>query len=151
FLPENGLREVRVQRARFDLADDRWVLLRPATFRWTEGEPVYVDDLEIQADSSGGRVAVDGVVLPLADMDARIAVAAFPVGDIQRLLARPVRLDGMLWAEGAIRGGGSNPLVDVDFRIENGAVDGVALQQFAGTLAYADGQTRSVEHTSEPV
>ena len=141
FLPENGLREVRVQRARFDLADDRWVLLRPATFRWTEGEPVYVDDLEIRADSSGGRVAVDGVVLPLADMDARIAVAAFPVGDIQRLLARPVRLDGMLWAEGAIRGGGSNPLVDVDFRIENGAVDGVALQQFAGTLAYADGQT----------
>ncbi|HEX6133030.1 MAG TPA: translocation/assembly module TamB domain-containing protein [Longimicrobiales bacterium] len=140
-LPEEGPREVRVERARFDLVDDRWLLLRPATFRWVDGGPVRVEALEVQAERSEGRVAVDGIVLPLEDMDARVELAAVPVGDIQRLLGRRVRVDGLLWAEGTVRGGEVNPLVDLAFRVENGAVEGVSLQEFAGTVAYADGET----------
>lgn len=141
-LPEEGPREIRVERARFDLADDRWLLLSPATFRWVNGGPVQVEGLEMQAERSNGRVAIDGVVLPLAELDARLDLAAVPVGDIQRLLGRRVRVDGLLWAEGTVRGGETNPLVDLTFRVENGAVEGVALQSFSGTLAYEAGETR---------
>jgi hypothetical protein len=142
-LPETGQREVRVERARFDLADDRWVLQRPATFRWTGGGPVYADGLEIRAERSDGRVLVDGRVLPLADIDATIGIASLPVGDVQRLLGRPVMLDGLLWADGVIRGGGdANTFVDVTFRVENGAFQQVPLQQLTGTLVHANSETR---------
>lgn len=140
-LPEVGQREIRVTRARFDLADDRWMLQRPATFRWTGGGPVYVDDLELLAERSQGRVAIDGRVLPLAELDAQLDVAAMPVGDIQRLLGQPVRVDGLLWAAGTIRGGAGNPFVDLTFRVDNGAVEGVELSRLTGTLAYSAGVT----------
>src|SRR5690606_28713237 len=64
-LPETGQREIRVTQARFDLVDDRWMLLRPATFRWTAGGPVHVEGLELRAERSQGRVVIDGRVLPV--------------------------------------------------------------------------------------
>src|SRR5690606_16406534 len=57
-LPEDGERIVRVERARFDMADDRWLLLQPATFTWTGGGPVLVEGLDLEAERSAGRVAV---------------------------------------------------------------------------------------------
>src|SRR5690606_37854348 len=51
-LPEGGQREVRLERARFDLADDRWMLAQPATFRWVADGPVFVDAFEIRSERS---------------------------------------------------------------------------------------------------
>ena len=141
-IPETGLREIRLERARFDLADDRWMLLRPAMIRWTAGGPVRVEGLELQAERSEGRVAIDGPVLPLEDMDARLEVAAVPVGDIQRLLGREVRVDGLLWADGLVRGGDLDAMVDLTFRVDSGAVEGVPLRRLTGSLQYAGGETR---------
>jgi hypothetical protein len=140
-LPETGEREIRVERARFDFVADRWLLLRPATIRWTGGGPVGVEGLELEAELSEGRVAIDGVVLPLADMDARMEIAAMPVGDIQRLLGREVRVDGLLWADGSVRGGEIDPMVDLTFRVDSGAVEGVPLQRLTGTVRYSAGET----------
>jgi autotransporter translocation and assembly factor TamB len=140
-LPEEGAREIRVDRARFDLASDRWMLLRPATIRWTAGGPASVEGLELEAERGEGRVAIHGVVLPLDEMDATVAIAAVPIGDVQRLLGRDVRVDGWLWADGSIRGGEIDPRVDLTFRVDSGAVEGVPLQRLTGTLAYAAGET----------
>jgi hypothetical protein len=141
-LPETGEREIRVQRARFDLVDDRWALLTPATIRWTGGGPAHVEGLELQAEQSEGRVAIDGALLPVADMDARIEVAALPIGDIQRLLGREVHVDGLLWADGSVRGGGNDPVVDLTFRVDSGAVEGVPVERLTGTLVYSAGVTQ---------
>ncbi|HEX2167944.1 MAG TPA: hypothetical protein VHG09_11990, partial [Longimicrobiales bacterium] len=141
-LPEDGQREIRVDRALFDLVEDRWRLLRPATIRWTAGGPASVEGLQLEAERSEGRVAIDGIVLPLADMDAQVEIAAMPVGDIQRLLGREVIVDGVLWAEGSIRGGELDSRVDLTFRVDSGAVQGVPLRRLTGTLAYAAGETR---------
>jgi hypothetical protein len=141
-LPETGQREVRIERARFDLADDRWVLIQPATLRWTGDGPVTVDMLEVRAERSEGRVLVDGRILPLSDMDATIGIGAMPVGDIQRLIGRPVRLDGLLWADGTIRSAEDDAFVDLTFRVENGALDEIPLRHLAGTLGYSGGETR---------
>jgi autotransporter translocation and assembly factor TamB len=126
--------------------DDRWVLLSPAMIRWTAGGPAYVEGLELQAERSEGRVAVDGLVLPLAEMDARIEIASMPIGDIQRFLGREVRVDGLLWADGSVRGGELDPMIDMTFRIDNGAIQDVPLRQLTGTLAYSAGETRLDAH-----
>ncbi|MBR9989637.1 MAG: translocation/assembly module TamB domain-containing protein [Gemmatimonadetes bacterium] len=139
-IPEQGEREVRIERARFDFVDDRWVLLQPATIRWTGGGPAFVEGLEIQAERSEGRVAVRGWILPLDQMDAQIDIAAVPIGDIQRLLGREVRVDGLLWAEGSVLGGDLDPEVDITFRIDNGAIDEVPVQRLNGTVRYAAGE-----------
>jgi hypothetical protein len=141
-LPEEGQREVRIERARVDLVDDRWVLMSPAVIRWTGGGPAYVEGLELQAESSEGRVAVDGLVLPLADMDARIEIAATPIGDIQRFLGREVLADGVLWADGSVRGGEQDPLIDMTFRLDDGAIREMPLSRLTGTVAYSAGETR---------
>lgn len=141
-LPATGEREVTLERARIDMTEDRWVLQQPATFRWTDGGPVHVAGLEVRAEQGGGRIQVEGQVLPLADIDAQLGIAAVPVGDVQRLLGQPVRVDGLLWADGAIRGGVGDSFIDLTFRVEDGALQGVPVQRLDGTLVYADGETR---------
>jgi hypothetical protein len=141
-LPEAGEREIRIERARFDMADDRWVLMQPATLRWTGGGPVSVAGLELRAEQSEGRVLLNGRVLPLSDMDATVGIAALPIGDIQRLLGQPVRLDGLLWAEGTVRSDESDPFVDLAFRVDNGVIDEIPLLHLGGTVAYSGGETR---------
>src|SRR5690606_27812824 len=60
---------------------------------------------------------------------------------IQRLLGREVLVDGMLWAEGSVRGGELDPAVDLAFRVDSGTVQGVPLRQLTGTVRYAAGET----------
>ncbi|HUF49200.1 MAG TPA: translocation/assembly module TamB domain-containing protein [Longimicrobiales bacterium] len=140
-LPETGPRSVFVQQARFDLADGTWTLVQPATIQWTEAGTLSIRGLELAAEGGVGRMFVDGVIRPFGQVDMQLRVAALPVGDVQRFLGLPARLEGTLWAEGAIRGGTENPLVDVDFRIEDGSVADVPLRRAEGQLAYQDNIT----------
>jgi hypothetical protein len=141
-LPEGGPRTVVVERARFDLADDRWTLLSPATIVWTAEGLVDIDNLRLEAEQSEGRLQLSGRILPRGRVDAQFELAAFPLGDIQRLIGRPVLVDGTLWAEGSLRGGTADPLMQVDFRVEDGAVQGVPLRLVEGRLDYVSNVTR---------
>jgi hypothetical protein len=141
-IPDEGTRVVRIEQARFDLAEDRWTLLRPATIEWTPEGLVDVDELLIEAQESEGRVRLAGRVLPRGRIDAELEVAAFPTGDIQALFGQPPIIEGMLWAEGSLRGGRENPLLDIEFRVEDGAVQDVPVQHLEGSIRYENAETR---------
>ncbi|HSJ07670.1 MAG TPA: translocation/assembly module TamB domain-containing protein, partial [Longimicrobiales bacterium] len=143
-LPETGTRRVTIQTARFDLANDQWTLLRPSTLSWTPGGTIAIDGLEVVAAESGGRVFVDGAVYPSGGVDAALEIEAFPIGEIQRLLGQPPRVEGILWADGTLRGGAETSLMDLRFRIDDGSVEGVPLRSAAGSITYRDQETRLV-------
>ena len=139
-LPETGVRDIVVRRARFELATGDWVLTRPAFVRW-DGNEVHVEGLSLENTSGEGLLTLDGRLLPLSAMDARVEVAAVPTGDVQRLFGQPERLSGLLWAEGVVRALPDDALVDVAFRIEDGAIGGVPLEGVSGRATYRDGET----------
>jgi hypothetical protein len=140
-VPEIGPRIILVERARFDTDRAQWTLVAPATIRWLEDE-VYVENLALEDAASEGRLVLDGRVLPLTGLDARIQVVALPMGDVQRLLGQPVRLEGALWVEGTIRGAGADPLVDLVFRVEDAVLEGVPVQRLEGRVEYQDQLTQ---------
>jgi translocation and assembly module TamB len=139
-VPEAGPREIVLERARLELNAGEWVLAGPARIHWV-GSEVTVAGLALENASGDGYLRLDGRVLPLGDMDARIDVAAVPAGDLQRLAAQPARLEGLLWAEGTIRGLAADPLVELEFRIEQGAIGQVPIERIAGRASYRDRET----------
>ena len=140
-IPLSGERSALLERARVDLLDRGvWQLARAATIRWGGDDGLMVGNLEFGNVTTGGRIVLDGRVLPLADSDMRLQVATFPVGDLQRLLGRPARLEGWLTANGSVRGG-EQPVVDVEFRVENGTFDLVPMQRLDGQVTHRDNLT----------
>jgi hypothetical protein len=136
-LPEDGVREVVVQRARFDLEQGQWLLVQPATISWV-GDDVIVRHLELRDTQSEGRVLIDGQLRPPVGIAARIQLAAIPTGEIQRLLGQPARLEGQLWADAELRGALDDPLVEITFRVEDGAIADVPVRQLQGSVLYRD-------------
>lgn len=139
-MPETGPREIVLQRARFELNEGEWVLARPALIHWVDAA-VLVEGLALENVTGDGHLMIDGRLLPLADMDARFELAAVPTGDLQRLVAQPARLEGLLWAEGTVRGLADDPLVELEFRIEQGAIAEVPVERIAGRAVYRDRET----------
>jgi hypothetical protein len=139
-LPETGVREIVVRRARFELATGDWMLTRPAII-WWEGNEVRVEGLSLENVRGDGLLTADGRILPLSAMDASFELAAVPTGDIQRLFGQPERLAGLLWVEGVVRALPDDPLVDLAFRIQDGAIAGVPLEGMSGRATYRGGET----------
>jgi hypothetical protein len=149
-LPEVGPRIVVVRRGRFDLDIGSWVLLQPATVTWLDDE-VTVAGLILVEPAREGRLALEGRILPLTQLDANFEIAALPTGDLLRLLGQAERVQGTLWAEGIVSGEAADPVVAIDFRMEDGVFDGVPLQQLEGRLAYAQQLTQvTAAATAEP-
>jgi hypothetical protein len=140
-IPPDGPRTVVLERARFDLDIGSWSLLQPATVSWLNDE-VSIAGLVFEEAASEGRIALTGRVLPLATMDVEFDIAALPIGDIQRMLGLPERVEGDLWAEGVLRGDATAPVVATMFRIERGSLMGVPLRRMDGRLVYEDQLTR---------
>ncbi|MEX1183820.1 MAG: translocation/assembly module TamB domain-containing protein [Gemmatimonadota bacterium] len=142
-VPTAGLPgRIVVERARLDLAEEIWSLTAPTEIEWTEDGLVNIDSLLIEAERSDGRIFLAGRILPRGRVDAQFEVAAFPLGDVQRLLGQPVRVDGLLSAEGTVMGGTETPRLDVVFSVDRAAVGQVPLQVLAGKIVYLDRQTR---------
>jgi hypothetical protein len=140
-IPPSGERRALVERARFDLGRGRWQLVQPAEIRWGGADGLTVGNLELASEGSSGRALVSGRILPLDDADARVSIALFPVGELQRLIGRELLLEGMLSADGTVRGGNA-PAVDLEFRVENGSFEQVPLTRLDGRVAYRDQQTQ---------
>src|SRR5690606_20881323 len=95
-MPLTGPRELVLRRAVVDLVEGRWTLMRPATFDWGGSDGLVVTDFEMRETGSDGRIVLDGRVLPLDRIDARIDVARLPVGDIQELIGVTPVVSGLL-------------------------------------------------------
>lgn len=134
-LPEVGPRTIVLERARLDTEQARWSLSQPARVVW-DGDQLFVEDLTLEDGRSDARMVLEGQVMPFAGLDARVQVLALPIGDVQRLLGQPARLEGLLSIEGAVRGSGDDPLVDLDFNIVQPILDGVPLRRLEGSVAY---------------
>jgi hypothetical protein len=145
-VPDDGPRIIVVQRGRFDVDQGRWALVSPVTIRWL-GQDVFVDGLTLEEASTEGRLHLDGRILPRDAIDARFQLAALPAGDLQAMFGQQRRLDGRLWAEGVVRGEAADPLITVDFRVEQGVFEGVPLERLDGRLIYRD-QLTDVQATA---
>jgi hypothetical protein len=139
-MPEDGPRTIRVEEARFDMEEAQWVLVQPATIHWN-GDEWRVDGLAFEDTQSEGRVVLDGRVLPMVGVDITVEVAQLPTADLQRFLGLEPRVEGMFWAEGTVRGDPEDPFVELDFRLDDGVIEGVALQRLGGTLSYRNEET----------
>jgi hypothetical protein len=143
-IPETGARLIVVERAHFDLAEGQWALARPATVRWV-GDDWFIDGLVLEDQAGPGRLALDGRILPMVGVDIRFALEALPTGELQRLAGiTPPRVEGTLWAEGMVVGSVDDPQLEVQFRLEDGAIENVPLEAFRGTIVHAGAQTRVV-------
>jgi hypothetical protein len=139
-LPEDGPREFLIERARFDLDEARWALIRPARIVWS-GDDIFIDELVLEDALSDGRLVVSGRLRPPESVDMRVSLAAIPAGDVQRLLGRQARLEGLVWVEGEMRGTALDPLLDLRFRVEEAVLDDVPLQTLDGHVLYHDRRT----------
>ena len=140
-VPETGTKTINVQQASLDLESGTWALMQPATIELLPDGTTAVRGLVFAAAGSEGRMQLDGVVRPFGSVDIQLAVAALPVADVQALLGQPPRVEGTLWANGNVRGGTENPLVDLTFRLQDGAVQGVPLTRAEGQITYRDNVT----------
>jgi hypothetical protein len=136
---DEPFREVTVRTLELDLEQQRWRLPEPARIEWTPAGVVYVTDLRLEQVDGGGLVRVAGVLAPADLTDLRIDVAALPVGDLAAMIRPDLGLTGNLWLEGTVRGPAAAPLVDVQARLLNGMVRGVAVEELRGHLEYRDG------------
>jgi hypothetical protein len=136
-MPEEGPRLIVLERAQFDVADGQWALSQPATIHWI-GDEWRIEGLSLEDARSEGRIMIDGRVLPMVGIDARIRIAELPTGDLQRLFGLDPRIEGTLWAEGLVRGATDDPVVEMEFRLDNGSIEGVPLQRLAGTVEYSN-------------
>lgn len=140
-VPEIGPRLITLERALFDLDASRWVLAQPTNIRWV-GDEWIVEGLVLEDQESAGRLAVEGRILPMVGVDMRFSIAALPTADIQRLAGLPPRVQGTLWADGLIVGSADAPTVQVEFRLEDGALEQVPVQQLSGVISHAGAITR---------
>jgi hypothetical protein len=139
-LPETGPREIVLQEARFDLEEGQWRLVQPATFRMI-GDEIFIQGLAIEDEASDGRITVEGRILPWVNIDARIQAVALPTGDLQRIFGQPERVRGLLWADATVRGDPDNPLIDMEFRVDDGAINEVPLRRLEGRIGYVNRET----------
>jgi hypothetical protein len=139
-MPEDGPRVIVLERAEFDLEEGRWALAQPATIHWV-GDEWRIENFALEDSESDGLILVDGRVLPMVGIDARIRIAELPTAGLQRLFGLDPRIEGLLWVDGTVRGEPENPVVDLEFRLEEGSIEGVALRQLAGTIAHRDQET----------
>jgi hypothetical protein len=140
-VPEDGPRLITLEQVVFDLEDGRWALAQPTVIRWL-GDEWMVDGLVLEEARTGGRVALDGRILPMVGVDMRFEVAALPTGEILALLGLPPHVQGALWAEGTVVGAAESPRVEVAFRLEDGAVEDVPVQRLEGTISHLAEVTR---------
>jgi hypothetical protein len=139
-IPWTGPRELLVQRARFDIEDQRWVLVEPFVVRWGEvAGGIVVAGMALEDVAGAGRIRIDGRLLPLDAIDARVETVALPVAGLQRLLGEPARLTGLLSSVVRVSGPGDAPTIEIEFRLDEGGIEGLALTRFDGTVRYAAG------------
>ncbi|MGQ0562217.1 MAG: hypothetical protein ACT443_10120, partial [Gemmatimonadota bacterium] len=91
-IPVTGAREVVLQRARIDIGQQNWALLRPAFFSWEGARTnLFVRGFELRRTDDKGLLRLEGRLLPLENADFRVETLALPVGDVQRLFGiRPL-------------------------------------------------------------
>ena len=142
-IPREGARSLILQRAFFDLTEGRWELQAPARFAWGGEDGLRVSGFELRHPESAGMIALDGRILPLADLDARAQVANLPVGQVLDLLGRERTVTGRLWLDATIRPPGSAPIIDGTFRLDSAVVQGVRMSQLEGSLDFANGIART--------
>lgn len=132
-------REVVLRAIELDLERRRWRLPDPVRIEWAAGDVVFIPDLRLVEVDGEGMVRVAGIVAPLDLTDLRVEVAALPVGDLAALTGQQLGLEGRLWLDGTVRGPAAAPEVDLEARLVDGAVRGVAVEELRGRLAYQDG------------
>jgi autotransporter translocation and assembly factor TamB len=98
---------------------------------------VRVTNFEMRNETASGLVRLDGRILPLATIDARIATTSLPIDVVQRLLGREPVVTGKLTATGNMRGPGATPTFDVEFRLDSGAFRNVPFTRVEGRADYA--------------
>jgi hypothetical protein len=137
-IPYEGARRVVVQRVNMDLGGSKWALAAPAVIDWGgAGSAVNVTNLELRdAGVRTGRLRIDGRILPLAQIDVRVETAALPLAEVQRLIGREPRIEGLLYANADVRGPGTSPTFEIDFRVDSGSIEGVGFRRVEGELNY---------------
>jgi hypothetical protein len=141
-IDESGQREIQVRRLEVDLQEQRWRLTRPTDIRWTRGDEVRIENLEVLQVDGGGRVAVEGVVAPIDDMDLGLDVRDLPIGDLLNLVGLDAGLAGRLTLNGELRGPAESPIADLELALEEGEFRGVPVRSVVGEIAYGDGTLR---------
>ncbi|MEJ2502541.1 MAG: translocation/assembly module TamB domain-containing protein, partial [Gemmatimonadota bacterium] len=137
-----GGREVQVRRLEVDLLEQRWRLAQPTDIRWTRGEEVRVDNLEVVRADGVGRVALQGIVAPVDAADLRLDVQQLPIGDLLTLVGRDPIVRGRLSLDGELSGPADAPVADLQLSLEDGAFRDVPVRSVEGDLAYREGTLR---------
>lgn len=130
-----GERIAHVHRLVADLGNQRWSLKQTADVRWGGAAGVVVHDVQLTPSSGAGKLSLEGTLYPLSKANATFDIAALPAAQVQTLLGRTPRVEGLLWASGKIMGGPS-PVVDVKYQVRDGRISGISFEHFQGSLAY---------------
>lgn len=140
---DDATREVVMRTIELDLDRQRWRLPAPARIEWAAGDTVRIEDLRLEQVDGEGLIRVSGILSPgdLADLD--VEVAALPVGEIIALLRPGLGIEGDLWLRGHVRGPAESPVADLEARLVDGAIRGVAVQALQARLEFRD-QTLTV-------
>jgi hypothetical protein len=130
-VPQVGPREIVLHRARFDLDDAEWTLVQPATFRWA-GDEVVVDELVLE--DVAGEGAPGGCRPRPAARGCRRPRGVSPPCPPATCSGSPASRSACRAALGRCRHPrrGGDPLVDITFRIEQGAIADVPLLLLEG-------------------
>jgi len=142
-IPPDGARSLLLRQGWFDLPEGRWELQSPARLDWGGQDGVQVTGLLLRNARTSGAVSVEGRLLPLARLDARLTAADLPLDQLQDLLGRDRVVTGRLWADMSVRPPGASPSIQGTFRLEQGTIEGVALGRVEGSIDYAGGAART--------
>lgn len=135
-----GRREIFLRSLEVDLRDRRWGLPEPARIAWTVGDAVALEGVELLQADGDGRVALEGIVAPLDEMDLAVDVRGVPLGDVLELVGSDVELTGDLALQGRIAGPAATPDLDLTLSLAGGSFRGVAVRAVESEIRYAAGR-----------
>jgi autotransporter translocation and assembly factor TamB len=100
-----------------------------------------VRNLVVQQANGSGQIRLNGRIPPQGNSELDVGVRALPFGDLMTLLGREANVKGLLTADAELRGTRAAPLLNMTFKLEEGAISGVPLAIADGTIRHAAGQT----------
>lgn len=126
---------VVLDHGRMSVSDQQYTIEEPSGFAYQEGVFTFRDFALSHGDE---RVAIDGTLRLEGEQDFRFDLKNVSLDDFQTLAGVEPVATGVFTGTGTVTGTDRAPVIEGEFRLDEGRVERVKVHRLEGRVAYAD-------------